>query len=381
MFAHIYTARLKCILRNRITIFWTLIFPIILATLFHFAFAGLSKQWNFEKFDIAVVNDTHLASGTAFKSALDSVSGSKKNALFNVRYCSLKKADTLLNSSKIYGYIYYDGKIRMAVKESDYQQTILKAFLDEYKQKTDAIETIIKENPAGAAAAISALSQDISYLKQVPLSGSKSDPNQLVGYFYALISMACLYGGFFGMHEVQDVQANQSAQGARVNMAPIHKLKVFIASICSATTVQLGCVLLLLAYLILALGVDFSGKIPFILLAGLVSCFTGVSFGAFIAALVKGDEKLKMSIAIASTMVLSFLSGLMINNIKYLIQKNAPVVAFLNPANAISDAFYSLYYYDSYSRFFQNIAILCGFSAVFYIGVFLVMRRQKYESI
>jgi ABC-2 type transport system permease protein len=62
-------------------------------------------------------------------------------------------------------------------------------------------------------------------------------------------------------------------------------------------------------------------------------------------------------------------------------QKYVPVAAFLNPANAITDSFYSLYYYDTNTRFFSNIAILLGFSAVFYLGVYFVMRRQRYESI
>jgi ABC-2 type transport system permease protein len=381
MFAHIYTMRLKCIMKDRQVIFWTLFFPIILGTLFHFAFSNLGSQYKFQEFNIAVVSNIHLGSGTAFKSTLDSVSGSKKDALFNVTYCGRQKADTLLNNSKIDGYVYYDGEIKMAVKQSDLNQTILKAFLDEYKQKSAAIETIIKKNPMGAAAAVAELSKDVSYLKQIPLSGSKSNADVFVNYFYALISMACLYGGFFGMREVHAIQANQSAQGARVNMAPVHKLKVFFASICAATTAQLACVYILLAYLGLVLGVDFGGKVPYIALAGLVSCFAGVSFGAFIAACVKGSEMLKTAIVISSTMVLSFLSGLMVDNVKYVIEKNAPVVAFLNPANAITDTFYSLYYYDTYTRFFQNIAILVAFSAVFYFGVFLVMRRQKYESI
>lgn len=381
MFTHIYTTRMKCILKDRAVIFWTLFFPIILATLFHFAFANISKDYKFQKFNIAVVSDTHFSSGTAFKSTLDSVSGSKKDALFNVTYCGRKKADSLLNNSKIDGYVYYDGAIKMAVKQSGINQTILKTFLDEYQQKSSAIEVMIKKNPMGIAAVMADLSKDVSFVKQVPLSGSKTNSDSIVTYFYALIAMACLYGGFFGMWEVHAIQANQSAQGARVNMAPVHKLKVFFASICAATTAQLVCVFILLAYLNFVLNVDFGGKLSYIALAGLVGCFTGVSFGAFIAACVKGGEMLKTAIVISSTMVLTFLSGLMFSGIKYTIEKNAPVIAFLNPANAISDAFYSLYYYDTYTRFFQNIAILIGFSAVFYFGVFLVMRRQKYESI
>ena len=47
----------------------------------------------------------------------------------------------------------------------------------------------------------------------------------------------------------------------------------------------------------------------------------------------------------------------------------------------ISDAFYALYYYSDYSRFFLNIGILAGFSLVFYLVVYFTTRRQKYASL
>jgi ABC-type multidrug transport system, permease component len=361
--------------------FWTLLFPILLATMFHFAFANLNSAYTFQKFNIAVVNNAQFKSGTAFRTTVDALSGGKKGALFNVTYCGRARADSLLNNSRIEGYIYYDGAIRLAVKESGFDQSILRSFLDEYQQKMDAAKTIIQKNPMAGLTIASDLTSDQNWIKQVSQTGSKSGGNELVCYFYALIAMACMYGGFFGMKEVFAVQANQSAQGARVNMAPVHKLKVFLASICAATAVQLICVYILFAYLVFVLNVDFGTKVPFILLAGVVSCFTGVSYGAFIGAVVKAGEGLKVAIVVASTMVLSFLSGLMNVDIKYLIQQNAPAVAFLNPANAIADSFYALYYYSTYTRYFTNIALLLGFSLIFYLGVYFVMRRQKYVSI
>ena len=194
-------------------------------------------------------------------------------------------------------------------------------------------------------------------------------------------AMLATESGFFGMKEVNAIQANQSAQGARVNLAPVHKFKVFFSAICAATAVQAICVFVMLAYLVFVLNVDFGTKVPLILLACVVSSFTGVSYGAFLSSVIKSGEGLKISLLISSSLAMSFLSGLMYVDMKYIVEKNAPVIAFLNPANAVTDAFYSLYYYDTNTRFFTNIAILLGFSAVFYLGVYFVMRRQKYESI
>jgi ABC-2 type transport system permease protein len=381
MFIHIFTTRFKCIVRDRQTMFWTLLFPIILGTMFHFALANIESSYNFQKSDIAVVNNTEYQGDSNFRTALSDVTGKSKAAgsqdLFNVTYCNETSAEELLKNDKIIGYVDFDNGPKMVVKESGFGQTILNEFLNQYLQTSAAVTTIAKTNPA----ALSTL--DISgggnYLKEV--SPNKTKPDTTLNYFYALIGMACLYGGMFGMKEVSAIQANQTAQGARVNLAPVHKMKIFVYSLCAATAVQLIAVLVLILYLALVLGVNFGGKLPFILLACLASCLTGVSMGAMIASLTKKGEGIKMAVLITSTMTLSFLSGLMSSDVKYLVQTGAPVIAYLNPANAITDAFYSLYYYDTYTRFFTNIALLLGFTAVFYLIVYFKLRRQRYESI
>lgn len=382
MFGRIFATRFKCLVRDRSTMFWTMMFPILLATMFYFAFSGLDRAYEFTKFDIAVVNNEQFKNDTTFQNALDEVSGKSDDpdtqVLFNVTYCDKDKAEQLLKDSEIEGYIDYDGEPKIVVKDTGLDQTILKAFVDEYLQTVHAAGVIIRNNPQSAAT-ISFDTSDRDFLKETPLTQSK--PNLTLIYFYSLVALACFYGGLAGLKEVTAVQANQSAQGARVNLAPVNKLKVFLASMCAATVVQIICVYVLIAFLILVLKIDFGTKIPFVLLACLVSSFTGVSFGAFIGAVIKAGEDLKVAILTSVTMVLTFLSGMMVVEMKYIVEKNAPIVAKLNPVNIVTDTFYSLYYYDTYTQYIKDILALVCFSAVFYICVYLVMRRQRYESI
>jgi ABC-2 type transport system permease protein len=53
----------------------------------------------------------------------------------------------------------------------------------------------------------------------------------------------------------------------------------------------------------------------------------------------------------------------------------------INPAALITDAFYSLYIYESLSRFFLNIGILSGFSVVLAAASYLFVRRERYASL
>ena len=384
MFLHNYSYRLKCIVRDKEMMFWTLLFPILLATLFNMAFSNISSAEKFSKIQIVVVDNAEYQENTAFQSAIKAESSSNENpdedSLFDVKYTSKEEGDKLLEDKKIQGYIYFEDGIKLAVKESGLNQTIIKSFIDDFKQTSSTIETIIREDPQSfQGGLLDRLSDRTNYLKEV--APSKSAPDIIVNYFYTLIAMTCLYGGFWGLKEVTAIQGDLSPQGARINMAPTHKFKVFIVCILAAVTVQLLELFILLAYLTLVLNINFGNQIGYTILTCIIGTITGVTFGAFIASVVKGGEGIKVGILIGGSMTMSFLSGMMYDKMKYIISTKAPIIGYLNPANLITDCFYSLYYYDTHTRFFINIAILCGFILVFSLSTYLVLRRQKYASI
>jgi ABC-2 type transport system permease protein len=141
---------------------------------------------------------------------------------------------------------------------------------------------------------------------------------------------------------------------------------------------------ILVAYLIFILKVDFGDQMGYIFLTCFVGCAAGITFGSFVASVVKKGEGVKTAIILGGTMVASFLSGMMSgygNNIKYIIGQKVPLLAYINPVSLIADTFYTLYYYDTHTRFFINIALLCGFTVLFSLCTYLVIRRQKYASI
>lgn len=384
MFLHIFINRFKCYIKDKEVIIWLFIFPIILATLFKVAIPNASSFEEFEPVNIAIIDNIDYRDNNTFKEAIASVSNLgnnvvKEDIIFNVKITNEIEASDLLNNNEIIGYIEMKDEPNIYVKESGLNQTILKEFVNSYLQTSSQFVNILKENPAAIHTLINQLGENKSYLKEV--SPTNSDSNNTMAYYYALIAMACLYGGSLGLMEVLNFQANQSAKGIRMSLAPVNKLKLFAYSIISASMLQILIILALLIYLMFGLGVDFGSKIGYVILTAIISSLTGVSFGAMIGSIIKGTETFKTGILISVTMLLSFLAGLMIGSIKYIIATNAPILAYINPANVISDAFYSLYYYNTYSRFFINISILLVFSLVSYLIVFFKMRRLKYASV
>jgi len=378
MFTHIFTYRLKCLLRDKHMMFWTLLFPLVLATLFNMAFANINSNELFHPIDIAVIDNAQYQHNEDFKTVLDKTS-SGNDRTFNLTKTTKENADKLLSDNKISGYINVGDEINLTVNKSGLNQSIIKSFLDDYRQTYSAVSSMIAANPAVQQSIISDVGNRAEFTKQV--SGTSAKPDNSLNYFYSLIAMACLYGGFWGMKEVNDIQANLSVRAARLNIAPVHKLKAFLYSMCATILINYAEMLILLAYLHYGLKIDFGSKSGYVLLTAFVGCVLGISLGALISAAVKTGEELKNSILIAVSMTGSFLAGMMYQNMKYIVAQNAPVLSYLNPANLLTDAFYSLYYYDTYSRYALNMGILVAFIFAFCSATYLIIRRQKYASL
>lgn len=380
MFGHIFLTRLKCLVRDRELLFWTFLFPLILASLFGLAFSNIENVGQFKSIPVAVVNNAEYSGNKAFQAALDSVSDANQeseNPLFHIRLESKEQAEADLKNNEIKGYILLENGAHVVVKESDIHQSIIKQFVDSYLQTASAYKTIVGSNPA--AAQNFRFDVETGYVKET--APGKTDPSGTLVNFYALIAMACLSGGFWGNKQITDHQANLSPQGARISLAPVHKLKSLGCSLLAAITIHFLSVLLLVAYLAFAIKVDFGSQAPYILLTSFAGSVTGVLFGAFMGSVTKKGDNFKTALLICVTLLCSFLSGMMSMGVKYTATHAVPALSYINPANLITDALYSLYYYSTYGRFFLNILLLAVFSVLFYLVVYFVTRRQKYASI
>jgi ABC-2 type transport system permease protein len=380
MFTHIFIYRFKCLIRDKQLVFWTLLFPILLGTFFYMAFSNLNSEETFQPIDAAVVNDSAYQHDSQFRTVMENVSKGK-DRLFHLKVASnQEEAEKLLKKDKIKGFFTSGKVIKLTVKESGLSQSIMKSFADQYRTSSSAVTSIAKENPKALQnGLLEDLGDHRNYVKEV--SGGSAEPNNVLNYFYSLIAMACLYGSFWGMKEVTDIQADISARAARVNIAPVHKLKTFLAGSSAALIILFIEILILLAYLRFGLDISFGQRTGYVVLTALVGSVLGISFGAFVGAVVKAGEGLKIAILMVVSMVGSFMAGMMYMNMKYIIAEYVPVLAWVNPVNLLTDAFYALYYYDSLNRYALNIGMMLVFIVLFCAGTYLIVRRRKYASL
>lgn len=365
MFLHSFKNTFKYLLRQKAMVFWALVFPIILGILFKLAFGGITENNKFETIEIAVSESA--LSDENFKTFLDTM---EDENYFKITKSNYKKI--LDTNSDIRAYI--EEKDKIFTKKSGIEETIVETILNAYLQKSEMITRIMKENPN---IDITKLLEVEDYIKDE----SRKNMNPINAFFYTLVGMTTIYGYMWGLYVIYQYEANLSVNAKRNAVAPIKKSVSLMASILASWIINFVITLIFIFYLDKALGVEFGGKMPLLILLSLVSSLTGVAFGIFIGVSNKKNIEFKINLGIAITMLMSFLSGMMVPKIKVIIQENMPILGKINPVSQVTDAIYSLYYYEFTTRFYENIGILILISLAFFLASLFFMRGKEYESL
>lgn len=376
MFFHNFKYSLKNVLRQKDFLFWILAFPIILGTFFYVAFNSMyEKESMFNKIPVAIVENTE---NTAFKEVIKELS-SGETPMFDPRFTDSETALDMLKTNDISGIIYVDSELSLTVSKDGIKQTIIKSFLDQYQIRESIIMETVNNNPQNLQSVIDTMSQEINCNESLSLSNGNMDT--YIQYFYNLIAMAAFFGSVSGLYIAINNQGNLSAIAARKCISPTNKLTSITASLLASFVAQVICVSIGITYILFILKVDMGNKIPMVYLSGAVGSLTGVTMGFFIGSFGRLNQNVKMAISMSVTMLSCFLSGLMVGNMKTVIETYAPVVNRINPAALISDLFYCLNIYNDYRRYTEKFVTLLILSVVFTIGGFLLTRRKKYASL
>ena len=109
MFTHIFKNSLKVLFKNKMLVFWTFAFPIILGTLFNMAFSNIEKEELFTVVPLGIVNDDNYKNNHVYTTTFDYLSSNEnENKIFDIKYGSIEEMDKLLDDEDISGYIYSD---------------------------------------------------------------------------------------------------------------------------------------------------------------------------------------------------------------------------------------------------------------------------------
>lgn len=394
MFINNFKYSFKVLIRNKGLIFWTFAFPILLGLFFYLAFSDIENKENFKQIDIAVIENKEFQNDEFYKEAIKELSDKNNSSrIFNTKYVSKKEAEEKLKNKKISGYLEFtNDNVNITVNSSGVNETIIKYVVSELKSDKKIMNDLVRREVIK--------SQNNSYDKIINYEEIYNNvikilnennvklnniSNKNLSYtmieYYTLIAMACLYGSMLSMYITNFKLANMNSVGKRTSLSPTSKTKLLLSSLLSSYLVQLIGLTLLFIFTIFVIKVDYGNNLPLVIALSLVGSLSGLTLGVFVASKFKVSEESKIGILISVIMLGSFLSGMMGITMKYVIDKNVPIINKLNPVNMITDGLYSLYYYNTLDRYYFNIISLVIFSIIMMILSINSLRRQKYDSI
>ena len=419
---HQFYYQLLMIIRNKALIFWSSAFPVLLGTLFYFTFGGISKaEW--KTVPAAVVEQENNAMFSLFLEEMEKAEEKEANPMLKLKYMTEEEAQTALESGEIDGIYYVAKTPSLMIRKNGIPASVLEGILTAYLQResmmkelayeqipeeyredsmrvleemtteelkaymdSEDFSTFVEEAYGGAtddseqAADTAAVTAGQSgYLTEVTLDGESMDT--YLGYFFALIGMTCLFGAFQGLGSAEDLQPNVSAIGARRSISPTGKTVQIFHAFFGNLLVEYTCVILLLVYLNCVLKVGFGNHWGGMLLISFMGCVIGISIGILIGCISNLAEGAKIGLCVGIGLVGSMLAGLMAKDVKHIIDVHCPLVNRLNPAAIISDAFYCLSIYNDPARYRMDLILLGGMSVMFLAASYLIIRRERYDSI
>lgn len=387
---------------------WTLIFPIVLGSLFIVMLGSLDDYHEGSlSINVVVVDDAPSAESSpntedglkaqVFNSFIESMSEGD-DALFDVTYAATPEEaarlvrDSIGSDHEYAGYVHYaDGHVNtMLAKATDpgesyeIEPSVLMLAMDRYTAEEAMIQDILRADPAvfSDPAFLASLSAPIETTVRADITANQ--PRESLRYYFALLGMAAFFGANIGLVGFQQIRANASALAARRSLGTLSHGKTAFVTLMACWLLAFASLVLLFFYLIIIGGVDFGDRSGICLLICLVASLCSTAFGCVIAAIPKIPDQAKGGLLCGLVCIASIFAGLYGSpsmQFADAVSASAPWLDMINPTVQVCQAFYATMFYDTNAQTFMHLAILLAMALVFFALSARSLRRQRYASL
>ncbi len=404
----VFKGTLVTLTREKTIFIWSLAFPLILSTMFVFMFGNLDDAGRFEPIRVAVVADDAYDAAPGFADMVEALSQPGDDQMLNVvRVETEDEARALLHaeaeasggqsdgkeSERLTGYFVVSSDavptihVKAGVSPDSLEsvnQSILKAIADGYVRNLALMEGIATANPAALADAtqVQQLLEGGDFTQKIEVT--HNPPKESVRYYFALLGMAGLFAGQIGLIGICRTQPNLSALGARRAVGGVSRTKTLAATLAASWLLSFGCLVIAFLYVRLVAGVDFGGRDAACIGVIAAAALLATALGTLVGSLPKIPADAKGGILSGVVCFASMFAGLYGQPTMQLadtVNAAVPAAQYVNPAVQISQAFYSIMYYDTYQRTVEHVAILLVMAAVLFAVSSAFIRRQRYASL
>jgi ABC-2 type transport system permease protein len=152
------------------------------------------------------------------------------------------------------------------------------------------------------------------------------------------------------------------------------------AGVLAGMTLQSLSNAIVVVYLQKVLGIDLGAPMWNVILISTIGSGLGISSGILMGAMIR-SKKLLSVIPIGFSMLCSFCSGLMWDQIRQIIEANVPILNRINPAALLVDCLYIRATYGLTAEYYRDVYIMCGMIVVSLFISSILLRRRRYVSI
>lgn len=368
-----FKATVRTLLLTPSAVVWTLIFPIVLATVFNFMFEPMRSTGSVEAVDVAVVAEDAWED-SPFSQVVDTLSEADEPLLAVHPVATEQEARELIAEGSVAGAYIVDAAgnegnaeqsgsdeldavdaagpadaagaasgsgtaagssdvsastpsasdagaphIILAPAGSgtgsdasyDVNRAILESVVTSYLQSEALIEELATHDPV-------ALSDPTTIENALGLSVSvrevsltHAQPDSMVRFYYALLGMASIFAAQLAGESVWHLQPTSSAAGARRTVSSTSRMRLLIPTIGACWAISTTFLAIAFGYICLTAHIDFSGREGLCLVGIAASSLLSCGIGALVGALPgrMGSDS-RRGILTALTCLLSLFAGL-----------------------------------------------------------------------
>lgn len=364
----------KSTIRNKSAMFWSLIFPFVLATVFKLTFGGFDNvKEGFKNIPVAIENDIYL-------NVFNQINAGETK-LFDIKeFDDMNKA---LEENEIIGYITTVGGEAEVVIKKNTLETVLFYNIANYINHNYAAVLEIVKSPE-AAVRMEEIIKDLSESGKVNIeSGADlSGKSKMAIYFYGLMAMICMGASSFGVNVVENSSLKSDVKHTRrLAVSPVKRSRMLVADFMSNTIITMVNTIILYIYIRYLLKVDFGGTGVQIIIGLILGNIMSILMGMCIALLVKGSADYKMTISAAVYVGSSALTGMMGAGVAGFVENHARIINYINPGSVLTKMFTSLYMYNNNAAYIGYLLNLLAIMAVFAVFSALLARRRRNDCI
>lgn len=381
---------------------WALAFPLILSTVFMMMFGPLDDQSEIDPIPLVAVDPADDVEGQSFQAFLDALSDDGNGeSLFAITYVPNAEEAVDLVERNMADENPYVGYVQLLEGTPDVHVTsvsdltgmewlktsILIMAMDNYVANAAMTRDLMNGNTsmvtqADIAKTLASMTEPIEATVRTTVTANQ--PKESVRFYFALLGMAALFGGTLGMIAFQRLKPNTSPLGARRALGATSHGRTVAATVAASWTITFACLCVTYLYMRYVAGIDFGGRDGACLITTAIAALTATALGCAISAIPKVPESGKSGILTGIVCFASLFAGLYgepTMELADMVSANFPVLGYVNPAVQISQAFYSIMYYDSLAPMVGHLVVLLVMALVLFALSAQSLRRQRYASL